>query len=62
VTGTVIVLPHHPDCRAANGEPGSYPFGPSLDPERCCYCAALIRGEAEPLDFRYGGPGCGCKP
>lgn len=61
---TITIKPHHhPDCRAAADEPiPDAPFGQSFDPERCCYCAALIRGEADPLDYRYGGPGCGCQP
>lgn len=46
---TVTVAPHHPGCRGN-------------DPERCCYCAALLRGEREPLDYRYGGSKCWCKP
>lgn len=58
MTETITIAPHHPDCR--------YPHGPNSysghDPERCCYCAALIRGERDPLDYRYGGPGCGCGP
>ncbi len=49
----VTIEPHHPDCRGN-------------DPERCCYCAALIRqmlgANEDPLDYRYGGPGCACKP
>jgi hypothetical protein len=51
----VVVHPHHPGCR--------FPDGPSLmghDPQTCCYCAALLRGERDPLHFRYGGPGCFC--
>lgn len=62
---TVTINPHHPDCRS--------PRGPSMyggdDPERCCYCAALMRQamfssaqHEDPLDYRYGGPGCGCGP
>jgi hypothetical protein len=59
---TLTLDPHHPDCRYPRG---SYA---GLDPERCCYCAALLRqglsssrGE-DPLDYRYGGPGCACGP
>lgn len=62
----IHIDPHHPDC--------SYPHGPAqhagLDPRVCCYCAALVRRDLsiqespneDPLDFRYGGPRCGCKP
>lgn len=52
----VSVLPHHPDCKAPHGIAA---FG-GLDPETCCYCAALCRNEADPLDYRYGGPKCYC--
>lgn len=64
----VTVQPHHPDCRFPAGSHAG------LDPERCCYCAALVRQDAarsglnlgligtrvgeEPLDFRYGRCGC----
>lgn len=65
--GAVIVFPHHPDCRAVDGT-----YWPrDDDPERCCYCAAVCRAAMgmtfgggnvaeDPLDFRYGGPRCGC--
>ncbi len=51
---SVTIEPHHPDCRTSQNW--------ATDPERCCYCAALLRNEREPLDYRYGGPGCWCKP
>jgi hypothetical protein len=50
----VRIDPHHPQC--------TYPDGPAthagLDPERCAYCAALVRQELfnareDPLDYRY---------
>jgi len=63
VSRRVTLDPHHPTCR--------YPQGPhlNLDPERCGYCAALMRRDyraaglnlglstarhgEDPLDFRY---------
>ena len=55
---TVTIDPHHPKCRM--GEHTGVWASVGLDPERCCYCAALARNECDPLDYRYGGPRCGC--
>jgi hypothetical protein len=68
MTRTVTIDPHHPDCRLGNHGPDNDTWANlGLDPERCCYCAALARNafrseQCDPLDYRYGGPKCGCAP
>jgi hypothetical protein len=65
MTRTLTIDPHHPTCCLGNHD-GPW-AGLGLDPERCCYCAASARNgfrseQCDPLDYRYGGPGCGCAP
>ena len=59
---TVTIDPHHPDCRGSEATTASGGSWAGYDPERCSYCAALVRQELgmgrneDPLDYRYRGP------